>query len=264
MAHMSPLGRSHGLIDTLTPRPRGVIFDYGNTLIPFGQKEMDAIGGALIRFFLAEIEGADPDRVRECLAETMTRLHRYRSETDRESDPRDVVRLTFRALGAEADEERHVAKGVEVILSAFVAAVRKAAGAERVLGELRERGYKLGLLSNYSLSAAITESLDRLGLTEYFDAVVISADLGLVKPHPELFLEAARRLGVPTTAVLFVGDNPRADIAGAAAVGMRTAHITEHLGGAYFFEDPDENEAEIRPDLVLDRLTSLTEGNDHG
>ena len=259
-----PENDTHGLIDTLTPRPRGVIFDYGNTLIPFGQKEMDAIGDALVRFFLAEIEGADPDRVREALQATMARLHRHRFETDRESDPCDVLRLTFKDLGKEPDEERHVARGVEVILSAFVAAVRRADGVEPVLGELKERGYKLGLLSNYSLSAAITQSLDRLGLTQYFDAVVISADLGLVKPHPELFLEAARRLGVETTAVLFVGDNPRADIAGAAAVGMRTAHISEHLGGADFFEDPGENEAEIRPDLVLDRLTRLTGGNDHG
>ena len=253
-----------GLIDTLSPRPRGVIFDYGNTLIPFGQREMDAIGSALIGFFLAEIEGAEPERTREALAETMSRLHRHRVETDLESDPRDVIRLTFQALGATADEARHVDAGVEVILNAFVAAVEKAKGAEPVLGELRERGYKLGLLSNYSLSAAITQSLDRLGLTPYFDDVVISADLGLVKPHPDLFRAAARRLGLETTEVLFIGDNPRADIAGAAAVGMRTAHITEHLGGAYFFEDPDENEAVIRPDLVLDRLTLLTGGNDHG
>ncbi len=259
-----PTDSTCGLIDTLTPRPRGVIFDYGNTLIPFGQREMDAIGGALVRFFLAEIEGVEPDRVRESLAATMSRLHRHRVETDAESDPRDVIRLTFAAMGKTADEERHVDRGIEVILRAFVAAVRQAEGAKAVLETLREGGYKLALLSNYSLSAAITESLDRLGLSEYFDAVVISADEGLVKPHPELFRTAARRLKLEPAEVLFVGDNPRADIAGAAAVGMRTAHITEHISGAYFFEDPAENEAEIRPDLVLDRLTRLTGGNHHG
>jgi putative hydrolase of the HAD superfamily len=241
-----------------------VVFDYGNTLIPFGQREMDAIAAALVRFFLGEIEGAEPERVREALAATMSRLHRQRVETDLESDPRDVIRLTFRALGATADERRHADAGVEVILRAFVAAVRKAEGVEGVLGELRERGYRLGLLSNYSLSAAITQSLRRLGLASYFDDVVVSADLGLVKPHPELFREAARRLGLEPGEVLFVGDNPRADIAGAAAVGMRTAHLTEHLHGAYFFEDPGENEAEIRPDLVLSRLALLTGGNHHG
>ncbi len=253
-----------GLIDTLSPRPRGVVFDYGNTLIPFGQREMDLIGAALIRFLLAEIDGAEPDRTRAALAQTMSRLHRQRVETDRESDPRDVIRLTFETLGAEVDETRHVDAGVEVILDAFVAAVKKAEGVEGVLGELRERGYRLGLLSNYSLSAAITQSLDRLGLTTWFDDVLISADLGLVKPHPDLFRAAASRLGLETTEVLFVGDNPRADIAGAAAVGMRTAHITEHLSGTYFFDDPDENEAEIRPDLVLSRLTLLTGGNHDG
>lgn len=252
-----------GLIDTLNPHPRAVIFDYGNTLIPFGRREMDLIGDALIRFFVTEIDGARPDAVRAALAKTMSRLHWQRVETDLESDPRDVIRLTFATLGAGADEARHVDAGVEVILSAFVAAVKKADGADEVLRELRERGYKIGLLSNYSLSAAITQSLDRLGLTSWFDDVVISADLGLVKPHPELFRESARRLGIEPAEVLFVGDNPRADIAGAAAVGMRTAHITEHLAGAYFFVDREENEAEIRPDLVLERLTLLTGGNEH-
>jgi putative hydrolase of the HAD superfamily len=247
-----------GLIDHLDPPPRAVIFDYGNTLIPFGQREMDRIGEALIRFFLAEIEGAEPAEVATALKATLADLHHERVETDTESDPRDVVRRTFTALGSKADETRHVDAGIEVVLDAFVAAVEVADGAEAVLGKLRERGFRLGLLSNYSLAPAIRLSLDRIGLTSFFDAVVVSADHGLVKPHPELFLQAARQVGVEPAEALFVGDNLRADIAGAAAVGMRTAHTLEHLGGAYYFDDPAENAAKIKPDLVLQRLVQLT------
>jgi len=250
-----------GLISTLSPAPRGVVFDYGNTLIPFGQHEMDTISAALVRFVAAHLPDATQDDIAVALRDAMTRLHRQRMETNRESDPRDVIRLAFRALGAEADEGDHVEPGVGVILDTFVTSVRSAPDSALVLGELRRRGYRLGLLSNYSLAAVIRDSLDRLGLTEYFDLVVVSADLGLLKPDPELFLETARRIELDPADILYVGDNLRADIEGAFGAGMRTAHITEHLGGAYFFEHRDENRADVSPDLTLGRLRDLTHGD---
>lgn len=256
MNHVGP-----GLISTLAPAPRGVLFDYGNTLIPFGQREMDAVSGALVGFLAASLPGAAPGEVAGALGAAMTELHRQRMKTNRESDPRDLIRLTFRAFGAVADEADHVEPGVGVILDAFVSSVERAPDSPLVLAALRERGYRLGLLSNYSLAAAIRDSLDRLELTGYFDVVVVSADLGLLKPDPELFLETARRLALDPGDILYVGDNLRADVAGAAAVGMRTAHITEHLAGAYFFEHPDENLADVRPDLTLGRLRDLTHGD---
>lgn len=247
----------NGRIRALDPPPRGVLFDYGNTLIPFGRREMDRIGDALVRFVREKLPDRAPLEIRDALTETWVDLHRERITTLRESDTRDVIRGTFARLGAPAPGPAFEEEGLRVIVRAFTSASRLGEGSLTVLSRLRERGFRLGLLSNYSLGEAIRASLAKLDLHRWFDAVVVSGDLGWVKPHPEVFREAARRLGLPPAEILYVGDNPRADIAGAKAAGMRAAHVTQHLDGAYHFEHPDENAAEVAPDLVCERLADL-------
>lgn len=241
------------------PTIRGVLFDLGNTLIPFGQREMDAVNDALLAFVVAEAPGADAAAARAALLATLRDLNRGRIATNRESDPRDVIRRTLAALGVTVDEEDHVVRGFEAYRKAFLAAVTPGPGMRETLRAVRDSGRKTGLLSNYSHAPAIHDALVVLGIRGLLDAVVVSGDVGIVKPHPEIFLAAAARLGLDPEAILFVGDNPRADIAGAAAVGMRTAWVTEHLAGRYVFEDPDENEADVEPDITLSRLIDLRE-----
>ncbi len=248
-----------GLIDTLHPAPRGVVFDYGNTLIPFGQREVDAISADLAAFIGGELPGATPEAVRPALAATLVGLHREREATNRESDPRDVFRRTFAALGREVSEDGQAARGVAALHDAFVRACALAPDTVTVLEDLRRRGLALGLLSNYSLASAIRSSLVRLGIDGFFDAVLVSADLGVVKPEPVLFARIAADLGLPPHDILLVGDNLKADVAGGAAAGMRTAQVTEHLGGAYYFVHPDETHADVAPDLVLPRLIDLVD-----
>jgi putative hydrolase of the HAD superfamily len=170
-----------------------------------------------------------------------------------------VFRRTFAALGRQVSEDGQVARGVAALHDAFVRACVLAPDTVAVLSDLRRRGLALGMLSNYSLAPAIRDSLRRLGIESFFDAVLVSADLGIVKPEPALFARIAADLGLPPRDILLVGDNLKADVAGGAAAGMRTAHVTEHLGGAYFFVHPAENHAEVTPDLVLPRLIDLVD-----
>jgi epoxide hydrolase-like predicted phosphatase len=80
----------------------------------------------------------------------------------------------------------------------------------------RRSGIKTGLISN-SWGAGL--SYDQALLDELFDAVVISGDVGLHKPEPEIFLLGAERIGVAPEDCVFV-DDLRENCAGAAAVGM--------------------------------------------
>jgi HAD superfamily hydrolase (TIGR01509 family) len=238
---------------------RGVLFDFGNTLIPFGRREMDAVNEALVSFVVAEAPGADAAVARRALRETLLELNRGRVATNRESDPRDAIRRTLAALGVSAVEEDHVVRGFEAYRRAFLAAVTPGPGMRETLRAVRDSGRRAGLLSNYSHAPAIHDAVAAPGIRDLLDVVVVSGDVGVVKPDPEIFLLAASRLGLEPGEILFVGDNSRADIAGAAAVGMRTAWVTEHLGGRYVFEDPDENEADVEPDITLSRLIDLRE-----
>ena len=93
----------------------------------------------------------------------------------------------------------------------------------KVLGELRSRGYKIGLISNTGRSPgeAIRRLLQTYGAMKFFDATVFSNELMRRKPDRMVFEYAAHLLGTETTSVVHVGDNPNADYWGARNAGMR-------------------------------------------
>jgi putative hydrolase of the HAD superfamily len=89
---------------------------------------------------------------------------------------------------------------------------------ERMMGAVRRAraaGLRTGLISN-SMGGA---SYDRDLFPELFDGVVISGDVGMHKPQPEIFLLGAERAGVAPSECVFV-DDLRENCEGAEAVGM--------------------------------------------
>jgi putative hydrolase of the HAD superfamily len=121
-----------------------------------------------------------------------------------------------------------------------------------VLRELRQRGLKLGTITNSFYPAALRDrEFAALGLLDYFpDCRISAADVGYLKPHNAIFREALTRLGVHAEEAVFVGDNPTADIVGAQRVGMR-AIIRKH--------DPPRHKLynRVTPDGEIARLGDL-------
>jgi putative hydrolase of the HAD superfamily len=97
------------------------------------------------------------------------------------------------------------------------------------LAALRERGLRLGVVSNWD--PRLPELLDRLDLAGYFDAVVYSSAVGVEKPDRRIFLEALRRLGVEAGEALHVGDGRLEDVEGAMGAGMRSLHLLRRSSG---------------------------------
>ncbi len=97
-----------------------------------------------------------------------------------------------------------------------------------LLARLRGR-VKLAVCSNFSHSETALDVLADAGLARHFDAIVISHEVGLRKPRPEIFRAVVERLGVEPAEVLHVGDNLEADVGGASAVGMSTAWLTRRV-----------------------------------
>jgi putative hydrolase of the HAD superfamily len=95
--------------------------------------------------------------------------------------------------------------------------------------------------------------LSALGIADRLAPVVISGDVGYVKPHPKLFQIALDGLGVPAGRVLFVGDSWASDMVGGHAAGMVTCH---HLGLAAP-QDHEERYASYRPDFAIRHLAEL-------
>jgi putative hydrolase of the HAD superfamily len=87
--------------------------------------------------------------------------------------------------------------------------------------------YRLGLLSNFDDAQCGREVLADTGVAELFEAVIISAEVGLRKPDPRIFRRMLEMLELAPHEVLYVGDTPRDDVWGACRVGLPTAWISK-------------------------------------
>lgn len=96
------------------------------------------------------------------------------------------------------------------------------------LSTLRERGLRLGVISNWD--HRLPDLLDQLKLGGFFAAVIYSSDAGVEKPDSRIFETALRSLGVSSGEALHVGDGRLEDVEGAQAVGMRALHLTRGRG----------------------------------
>lgn len=85
--------------------------------------------------------------------------------------------------------------------------------------ELNRRGYLLGIIANTITETEIPDYLEEYGLTECFKTVVLSSKVGIRKPNPEIYWEAARRIEVEPAKCAYVGDNPVRDVEGTRAAG---------------------------------------------
>lgn len=94
----------------------------------------------------------------------------------------------------------------EIITGNYESSVCLADNAEHILRLLSNAGIRLGIVSNNR--AKIRTTLDTLGITEYFDSIVISDEVGLSKPNPEIMNLAISQIGSDKLSVLYVGDHP--------------------------------------------------------
>jgi HAD superfamily hydrolase (TIGR01509 family) len=104
-----------------------------------------------------------------------------------------------------------------------------------VLAALRARGYRLGIVSNWSWN--LQERVVQAGLDGFFEVVWASAYAGCNKPHPGIFRQALARLNLPPGRALFVGDSYEHDVVGARSAGLDVA-LLDRAGTAQNFDCP--------------------------
>ncbi len=91
------------------------------------------------------------------------------------------------------------------------------------LDKLKASGMKIGLLSNWDLAAR--DILDNLGLTKYFDSIVISSEIEIEKPAKEAFLHSLNDIKSSPQESFYVGDNYYDDVKGGNQVGLKVLLI---------------------------------------
>lgn len=101
-----------------------------------------------------------------------------------------------------------------------------------VLAELRARGKRLGIVSNWD--SRLFKLCEGFELGKYFDFVIASAAFGASKPSPRIFEEALRRAGVEAGRAVHVGDSFEDDVRGARGAGIEGILINRHPETRHF------------------------------
>lgn len=130
--------------------------------------------------------------------------------------------------------------------------------AQAVLERLSHR-YRIGLVTDTETSseASVRTALRNLGLAPFISAVVTSTDMGVTKPHRDMFIEALRRLDAKPSEVIMVGNDPERDIQGARLLGITSVLYRP----SKYYQTGKESGA----DYIIDSLEQVVEiADSHG
>ena len=155
---------------------RAVLFDYGSTLIEFSQTQLNALDNALAD--VLEKHFGHLDRNRLAALREADRLTPY-NDGYRENDLPAITRNLVCNLYDTEPNDDLVAEICRERYEAFVTCIQLPAYLSELLNKLQKK-YRIGLVSNYPDGRAIRESLQRIGIANLFDIVVVSGDVGYV------------------------------------------------------------------------------------
>lgn len=146
-------------------------------------------------------------------------------------------------LGVELTYQFRQSMGLRVVVE----------NGKEVVAELHRREYTLGIISNVITSREIPDWIEADGFTPFFKSVALSSVLGIRKPDPAIYLEAANQAHVNPAHCAYVGDNLKRDVTGTrkASFGMVVIMISpEELAEAVVTE-------ENKPDAVIHEFKEL-------
>jgi putative hydrolase of the HAD superfamily len=212
----------------------GVLFDYGNTLVSYGTRE------------------DWPDVLTKCIANVTQLLRNHRLmhiPVDRLPERVQAQRIEFEdhrvyplierlrriydLQEAEVSDELAL-EACRQFLQPIFAFGNIYDDTMPTLTAIRQRGLKTAIVSNTpwgSPGAIWREEVTRHGLSDAVDEMVFCTDVGYRKPAAEPFRLALTKLGLQPEQCVFIGDDPRWDIAGPRAIGMDAIFIDRNATG---------------------------------
>tara|TARA_B100000029_G_scaffold368747_1_gene362489 strand:+ start:11964 stop:12668 length:705 start_codon:yes stop_codon:yes gene_type:complete len=122
-------------------------------------------------------------------------------------------------------------------------------GVEDALSWLHDR-FSLGLITN-GPSEFQRKKIEQLGISKYFDGIIVSGEFGEHKPNPKIFNFAVESLNSSVEDSVHIGDRPDSDIDGAQSVGITGILVRK--------EYPYKILSKVKPNFIIDKVTDLPE-----
>ena len=212
---------------------RCILFDLGNTLVQyFNREEFAEILVQAVTEVQDYLSGVGLLAVSEEEMWAQVRLEDYENKDYSVRPLEDRLSRIFRIETAVLSEELSVSMCRRFMKPIF-ATGKTYEDTNPALQGLRERGFRLAIVSNTTWGSPASlwrEELKRLGLALMMDVAVFCRDVGWRKPAKQVFEYALAKLGSDVKDCVFVGDDPRWDIAGPQGVGIRAILIDRQHG----------------------------------
>jgi putative hydrolase of the HAD superfamily len=166
-------------------------------------------------------------------------------ENHREFSMYEMTAALLRDSLTRTPHEDEIAGFIRAYFAEWNTAVVYPNGMSELIASLAET-HRLALVSNTNEAGVVLAHLRAMGITDFFDVVVLSVNVGWRKPHREIFMTGLETLGISAGDAVFVGDSHSADYLGPRGVGIRSFLIDPH----HRYDVPDGDRLDSLFDLV--------------
>lgn len=208
----------------MTEEIDAIMFDLGGTLIDLKPSREEVFASVLSRHGKA----VDPKKVAVALAKADATFDKDIARLDGKDEDsfwEKYDSFVLEQVGAKVDLDKF-APDVSSTFEQIMPKVDSWAAypeARPILEGLSKRDFRLGVISNATELAR--KVMDNLNLTELFDFVIISSEVGVSKPSPRIFQMGLEKARTRANRSLFVGDKPSLDVLPAISVGMHAVLV---------------------------------------
>jgi HAD superfamily hydrolase (TIGR01549 family) len=233
-------------------RGKAVLTDYIGTLVNARYYNIDASRKKLHKALTEAGFETGMAKFLEAYTEAHEKYRVVRYKQLREVTNAVWVCEALNSLGCSAStDDSRIKTALNVFFQDYVDSLELRPYAKKLVKRIKEN-CKLGLVSNFTYAPVVYASLRKLGINQFFDAVLVSDENGWRKPHKRIFLEALRKLQVTAAEAVFIGDSPLEDIKGAKEIGMKTVFVPSQ-----FYSLKDLQDSRKKPDFVAEDLRQI-------
>ncbi len=237
-------------------RFRVLLFDLGHTLLYFDGDAAQVAAEADAVLLQALQQAGLRLNGERFLREFRARMEAYFVEREIgfvEHTTASVLRSVLAEMVEHSPPEAVLRSALDRMYAVSQAHWRREEDAIPTLAALRQRGYRLGLISNAADDQDVQTLVEVHDLRPFFEIVLTSAACGVRKPDPAIFHQALQMMDATPAQAVMIGDTLNADILGAHNAGMFSIWITRRA-------DTPANRAQreaIQPDATVRTLEEL-------
>lgn len=232
-----------------------IFFDLGDTLIYFDgdwSKVLQRSTKSLWKNLVAVGYPLNRDQFSQDFSDRMRNYYTERNKSLIEKTSAKILNECLTDLGFPEPNPAVIKHALNAMYSVSQEFWNLEADTLPILQWLQYQNFSIGLISNASDTEDVFSLLRKFDLNSYFEHIIISAEFGQRKPHPDIFREGLRLFQTRPEDCYMVGDRLNMDILGANQVNISSIWITRrsiHKG--------IENQFNIKPDYQINTLTEI-------